>query len=485
MQNGAGDISRERSWTTRTLQALALALAALCCAGQGAGAEIGKGHRLLITNGLQIQACVTRDDTFHLETLMAANYTAVNWIWHANPAWLGTPPGRIQWGSWIGDEASVPPRPGEEPYMSRLVSLSLGDEWHINDEATRSRLVTWFDTVRDIYPDTILHHNNWGTQIGDANLVDFIQRARPDMLCFDTYPWRLDYATRVPLSGSPTAWYTDLRRYRVHAVQNGLPLGTYRQTFHAIQDYDKTAYRDPSPAELWLNTLGALAFGVTFFADFTYNTGASSLFTPPGGDSTPTALYHELARVNAEARNLGKALVHMTPLDRAPNGARPTTDVLLLRGQTRQADGTAALNPLPNGFVPDAESPATSDWRHQRNDPWLTGWTWRNLGEKNDGLPGDVIVAWFRPLDETLSSEIYLMVVNGLVTADSSPRDCRQRVTLDFRTEMKFVQILSRRTAEVQVVPLTILDAKKRLTLDLNGGSGELLKLDTGLPFVH
>jgi hypothetical protein len=176
------------------------------------------------------------------------------------------------------------------------------------------------------------------------------------MLMFDTYPYKSQYVANpppggskvgAPIGGPPTNWYGDLRRYRVHALNAGLPFGAYRQTFHAVQDYDQTVYRDPSPSEQNLNTSGALAFGATYLVDFTYNTGASSLFTPPGGDSTPTAAYARQAENNRRARNLGRSLVHLTALDGAPNGALPTTDILFLRGHT--GPNTTDRTPVPVG----------------------------------------------------------------------------------------------------------------------------------------
>src|SRR5207253_3655000 len=121
--------------------------------------------------------------------------------------------------------------------------------------------------------------------VGDSQLVDFHARAHPDMLCFDTYPWQSVYDTNLtdhtgaPYSGPPTSWYGDLRRYREHSRSAGIPLALYRQTFHAIQDYDGHIFRDPSPSELALQTSVGLAFNAKFFTDFDYNPGAGSLFT--------------------------------------------------------------------------------------------------------------------------------------------------------------------------------------------------------------
>ena len=251
---------------------------------------LSKGHTILIDRGLQVQGMVTKDDVFHRDAYEGANYTAINWLWQSNPEAHGTAPG-FPWARWVGDENQMPSA-GKAPYLDQLIALQLGDEWHLNDPAVRDRAVNWFNAIRNQWPDTILYMNNFGGQVNDAALGDFITRARPDMLSFDTYPFKSDYVTRQPNAppyGSPTSWYGDLRRYRVFALNAEIPLAVYRQTFHAVQDYDQTVYRDPSPSEMNLNTFGALAFGATTFIDFTYNTGASSLFTSPGGDSNPHA----------------------------------------------------------------------------------------------------------------------------------------------------------------------------------------------------
>ena len=458
--------------------------------------DLPKGHRLLIEHGLQIHGMVTKDDLFHLETYANANYTAINWLWEANPSRHGAAPG-FPWARWVADESQMPPRDGagEEPFLSKLIALSLGDEKDLNDPAVREPYVQWFTNVRANYPNTILYANNYGGQVNDAALADFTARAKPDMLAFDTYPWRSNYRTRrpePPAGGSPTAWYGDLRRYREHARQHNVPLATYRQSFHAVQDYDATVYRDPSPSEFRLNTFAALAFNVKFLIDFTYNTGASSFFTTPGGDSNPTPLYAELRQVNKEARNLGKALVHLKPIDDAPSPDRRTTGVQIIRGKHATRPGTTAPNAIPVGFVADPQAPdAYTDWEFGRNDPYLSGWVVANTGTTNDALPGDVIVSWFKVLDESLdgrewSDQVYLMVTNGLSAADAGAAATRQRITLNFRNDpaTTTVQQLSRQTGQVEEIPLPLVNTRRQLVLELEGGTAELFKFKTGAPFV-
>jgi hypothetical protein len=471
-----------------------LAAAVIAVFSPAACAQLSKGRRILIERGLQTQGMVTKDDVFHLATYQNANYSAINWLWESNTSQHGAAPG-YPWVRWVGNENQMPGA-AEAPYLSQLVALQLGDEWHLNDPAVRDRAVNWFNAIRNQWPDTILYMNSYGGQVNDAALGDFITRAQPDMLCFDTYPWRSAWAgpgqAGAPLTGQPTSWYSELRRYRVYAQQFGLPLAVYRQTFHAIQDYDQTVYRDPSPSELNLNTFGALAFGATTFIDFTYNTGASSLFTSPGGDSNPTPLYAQQTEINRRARNLGKSLVHLTGTDDPPNGGDPTLDIMFLRGKT--GPNAADVTPLPIGFIPDGASPNTfSEWVLDRNDPHMVGFAVTNLGTKNGALRGDAIVSWFKPLDASLDDpnaaddQVYFMVVNAMAGPDGTAADYRQRIVINFEnTVTPSLQRLNPDTGEVEIVDLPVVNpqGRRRLTLELDGGAGELFKFNTGDPFI-
>jgi hypothetical protein len=254
-----------------------------------------------------------------------------------------------------------------------------------------------------------------------------------------------------------------------------------------VQAYDQTVYRDPSPSELRLNHFGALAFNAKVLIDFTYNTGASSLFTTPGGDSNPTALLAEKADINRRARNLGRALVRLKPVDDAPGGY--TTSMMFIRG--RNASGT--VNPLPIGFLADPQAPNSySDWEVSRNDPYLRGWTVTNVpGTRNGGYAGDVIISWFKPMDETFdgpnhTNEIYMMVVNGLSDPTGTAADCLQEIRLNFAfpTGLTSVVMLDPVSGQLQTNALPIVNTRRQLALPLNGGDAALFKFATGAPFV-
>jgi hypothetical protein len=480
--------------------------------------ELSKGFKLLVEHGFQIQGLVTKDDVFHLPTYLAANYTTLQWFGESNTSVQGRPPG-LPWSRWASDPEHMPPVGAETPFMSKLVSVSLGDEPDLNSPNQRQKHVDWHNKFRDRYPNTILYTNNWGMQIQDAPYQDFIKRARPDMISFDTYPWQSDYASKKPLpykdpnDGNPREFYNALKFVRAYAYGNNIPFQMYRQSFHAVEDYASRIYRDPSPSEFRLNTFAGLAFGAKSIADFTYNTGATSYFKHPGGDTHKTPLYNELVRVNKRVRNLGKALVRLRPIADSPmsegktSGDSRVTSILFISGQHME-NGKAAFNALPTDFHVDAQAPRDrargdrggySDWEVGRNDPYLSGWRVTPVGArgastKNDGLPGDVIISWFKVLDESFdgpdySDEVYMMVTNGLTAVEGTAADCRQEVQLDFGTPNKAypyttLERLNSDTGKIESMPLDSVGGKRRAVFKVDGGSCELFKFPTGAPFV-
>jgi hypothetical protein len=508
-----------------------------------AQAQLSKGHQILIDRGLQLQALAQDDCYMTLSKLTNANYTSVGWVnspgaHSSRPDWIGPAPGYL-WARWASDQTQMPPQVtpyggDETPMMSQLFALQLGDEWPINDDTKRNELVNWFTAVRTNYPNTILFHSSWGGQIGDGALADFYTRALPDMLNFDTYPWKSVYDTNqpdhvgAPISGPPTSWYGDLRRYRAHAQAAQIPFGAYRQTFHAVEEYEPyNVYRDPSPSELRLNTFGALAFNAKFITDFIYNTGAASLFTKTFNGSGDTqlstnGLYAEITDVNKRAINLGRALIalkpvydlHNTNVANFPNGFPPgpgsndpnfplggyTTSIMFLRGKYLSG-GVTNFTAVPNSLLADPDvagsNPAGTGqaytwWESDKNDPYLRGWVVTNSSSvKNSGLLGDAILAWFTPLDEafdgiTYSNQIYMMVVNGLTSPDGTASNCLQQIRLNFvdTAATTSILMLNPLTGLVTTNVLPVVNTRRQLSVDLAGGDAVLFKFNTGAPFV-
>jgi hypothetical protein len=177
----------------------------------------------------------------------------------------------------------------------------------------------------------------------------------------------------------------------------------------------------------------------------------------------------------------------------------PTTSIEFLRGKYLSG-GVTNYSTLPNSFLAPPSSPsnpagtgvAFTWWEANKNDPYLRGWTVANTpGVKNNGLIGDVIISWFRLLDENLdgtnyTNEIYMMLVNGLTAPDGTAADCLQHITLnliDTPATSKLL-MLDALTGQVVTNTPTLTSGRRLPAFDLNGGDAVLFKFNTGAPFV-
>ena len=439
---------------------------------------LGKGHRVLLEHGLQIQAqsfyhqqdVGVSDYVFDPRPYLNANFTGINWHYHvANPAFTAKYPA-FPWARWVMQPGDVQLTPAEKPYQKALVAIQYKDENSLNDPAVRADFKAWFEAARPNFPNTILYTNQLAFDATDANLSAYLCECRPDMLCMDTY--------RFKLGNTEGTWhiFSDLQRYRKAALgghdgsgKRPIPYAVFTQTFRG-----ENLWRDPSESELRVNHFGAWAFGYTFTSAFTYNYGSSSLFEPGTDTRKPTAAYHQLKQINKRGRHLGPALVRLL-----------STDVRFIAGESKDAAGKIIANPNPID-VPN--------WQFGANDPYLRRWTVTNVGTRNDGLRGDVVLAWFKVLDESFDgpehkNEVYFMVLNALDDPTGSAADCRQTIRLNFQLEGGIDSVLrldqDRGRAERITLPL-IPDGggRRHLTLTYDGGTAELFKFDTGAPFV-
>ncbi|MEA2736090.1 MAG: hypothetical protein QOE14_2541, partial [Humisphaera sp.] len=217
-------------------------------------------------------------------------------------------------------------------------------------------------------------------------------------------------------------------------------------------------------------------------------------------DSNPKPLYEDLQVVNKQARNLGKALVHLKPIADAP-GAPHTTSIMFIRGKHLDTTATPVFNEFPgySGFAIDPQSQNYTDWEFARNDPYLSGpfnsAGTTNLGTLNNALPGDVIISWFKLIDDGwdgagFSDERYFMVTNGLADMNGDELQTQQRIKLNFgsstvRFPYDHLEMLNRDTGLVVDVPLTRINTNTmQLNMVFDGGTSELFKFPTGAPWV-
>ena len=512
-----------------SVTALGVAIAALFFAGAPVGrAQLSKASQILANRGVELQGMVQWDDFFHLSVYTNMNYTSVNFFYTGNPSLLGPAPG-FPWGRWVTDPTQMPPQTEQGPtpentYMSQLLNLELADELNLNDGPTRTNEINWFNSVRSNYPNTILYINNYGGQISDASLGDMIAKGQPDMICFDAYPFMSQYNTSYANSIGPpnnwpfTTWLGNLWRYRQWGISAGIPFATYMQTFNSVESYDSIVYRNPSASELRYNISVALAFNAKMLMDFTYNSGATALFfidrtnyVGYSGDLYTNSLTAEKQDANLRAVHLGRTLACLKPIFdlhntndvnpppgpasgnvNFPDGA--TTSILILKGNP----GTTTNTPEPVGFVDNPAAPSSySWWEFKKNDPYLNGWTVINKGTNNGGVPGQVFISWFKPLDENFdgpayTNEIYFMVVNALTSNSGTAADCLQEIKLNFQTgtnAITAVNLLDPETGLVITTNMPIIagtgtSTKRQLVLDLNGGDAALFKFADGAPFI-
>jgi hypothetical protein len=226
--------------------------------------------------------------------------------------------------------------------------------------------------------------------------------------------------------------------------------------------------------------------------------------------------------VNQRAMNLGKALMRLTPIYdlHNPNDSNPppgpastdtgfadgtTTSIMFLRGRVLSG-GVTNATALPGGLAVDPQASTNPNnpnnliyswWEANKNDPYLNGWVVTNkAGVKNSGLPGEVIIAWFKPLDESFdgasyTNEIYMMVVNGLSDPTGTAANCMQEIKLNFLvgTTITAVVMLDPETGSITTNTMPVIagsgsSTKRQLVLDLNGGDAALFKFADGAPFI-
>jgi hypothetical protein len=301
-----------------------------------------------------------------------------------------------------------------------------------------------------------------------------MSESQPDMMLMDSYRWKVGN-----IEGT---WhlFSDMQRYRKFALLGNdftgtrpIPYGVIPQTFHG-----ENLWRDPSESELRFNHFAAWAMGYKFTSAFTYNYGTSSLFSPGYDTNHPTATYDQLKEVNRQGQNLGHALVRLL-----------SKDVLFVPGQHKDGSGVTVNNDVPIDMLsyPSGFSTAVKD-------PWIRGvQSIANLGTKNDGLKGDFLLSWFQVLDESLdgpsySGEWYFAFTNSLVDPTGSAADTRQTIQMNFaNTVPTQVQRLDRNTGQIELINLEVIPntgGRRRLVVELDGGTADLFKFNTGAPFV-
>jgi hypothetical protein len=439
---------------------------------------LDKGHRILLERGLEIQAASAagfHGGYFPLRDFRLSGFTSIN-VGHDRPYnldWYGTPGEYTAGVVQILDSVSLEPARRAAPHV---VSLQYLDEQDLNYITVRDRTRLWFDARRadHAFDNTLLFTNQFGFQVLENNLRDYMADSKPDMLMMDEY---LIGSTDPALyaNGSPTGVYRAMVKYRKLALAGNdgtgrtpIPYGKYLQAFYLGSDPGsgygsvRVGYR-VSQSDVRLDQFSAWAMGFTFASAFAFDSMKPGydpleplLFDGEGPRPLRTKEFRYIADTNRQSLNLGPTLVRLK-----------STDIRMLTGPLSN----------PSHGIPEWDPAADAD-------PYMTALSAHNPGAVLGGERGDVLVGFFEPLPGLGSGDAahdrYFMVVNGLSGEFALAADAAQVIRLDFDfggSGINSLQRVSRETGLIEDVPL-VSDGGSRYHLEwtLPGGTGDLFR---------
>jgi len=270
----------------------------------------------------------------------------------------------------------------------------------------------------------------------DDFLDDLARIIKPDVLMADVYPFW------VPAKLDPK-WYLKekyfwmLAALRKAGLKHGLPYWIF------VQAYESTGRcRYPSESDLRMQVYSSLAFGFTGIAYFTYDWGRGEDRSLLDHNFQRAPLYHEVAKLNAEVSNLGKALRFLT-----------STDVRYVLAEGVKGGGSVLLS--PKGLAP---------FYHKSRVAKLL----REI-TVHDGVRGEDGLVGFFTDDE---GGEYFMIVNLRHGEDVTADQARMTLNLHFAPSIAKVGRLSRQTGK----PELLVPKGGELTVVLPGGTGDLFK---------
>jgi len=437
---------------------------------------LSRGHRILIERGLQLEATAHPDVTGNFDSARWAesNFTTVLFTAASmtpfNATGYPSAPG-IPWSKIQYNVHSNLLFAGEVPYASTLIRNQLGDEQDLTVQANLDQAKNDFDRFHLEYPNVMVSTSQNAIKFTDAEMRNYMQYAGPDLLMSHRYDMS-------GVGGSRTNFYAGLERYRKLSLEGNdgtgtepIPFGFYSGTYNSISN--------PGPihseSQIRVKSFAPWAFGAKLLNSYVYEYRDSghnftSIFFNSPGTSSPTPQFSYAAETNRQSLNLGPALVRLI-----------STGVRMDMGQ--HMSGVPVANDRPSGVLA---------W-DTLADPYITGISATNLGSKNDGLAGDVIVGYFESIHESFSGpgfedDIYFMIVNGLSDDIGTAVETAQTINLNFNflnSGIDSLLRLSRDTGLIEEVPL-VSDGGSLYHLDLtiDGGTGDLFKFNNGASFL-
>lgn len=324
-------------------------------------AEPFRANRLLIKHGLQLQCWVATDN---YELGGAAGQPAYNMLpsdWaltgFTGPTFFGPPlinPSYFesfpesQWAiakAPHGDQLDVEPTDYEQrngylsdeqkAHIDKLTTVCFGDEEAYSYELV-GKLKAWYDLSRRLYPDVLVHNNQYIGQWTESNMRTYIREAKPDLITYDWYYFHTsDPATYIGARDMAE----DLQIYRNLALEgwNGdksdyLAFGQYILGFT-----NEGTYR-PTESQLRLYYYLTWTLGGKWINWFRYLQGDGyggktaptqwALLLENGMPGQPTHYMDWVNLCNTESKYIGDYLVRLK-----------TTDVRYVAGSDKYTEG--------------------------------------------------------------------------------------------------------------------------------------------------
>jgi len=267
---------------------------------------------------------------------------------------------------WLTDE--------QLQYIDRLVTICFADEPDFRSEDV-SVYAQWFEDFRTRHPDadTLLHINLVNKQWISKQQAEYMREARPDLLTFDNYYFNADNMKKRKYHTMSALIADDTNEYRIYAMggydgsgEEPIPFGQYLQAFDCccVGYYTVSESQKNLVANLTA-TMGGKWLDLFILSYFSVN-----------DDGTLTTHGLEFAEIARELRNLSDHLAQLQTTDVRVVPGRHIWQGLTLRNRPPRT-----VRALKSGSAPHIKSVAT-----------------RNLGDENDGLPGDVFIGSFTVL---------------------------------------------------------------------------------------
>ncbi len=358
--------------------------------------------------------------------------------------------------------------------IDNLVSICFGDEQNFS-ATERGYLKNWFDLSHTLYPNVLVHVNGWLGQMSTATLNEFTTTAKPDILTFDNYYF--DQVQTYKDYQIPARMMDAINTVRPTALAGHdgtgnapIAFGQYLLGYKSGTNQAGTGWYEITESQKYLITNLTFAMGGKWLDMFRWEYDPS-VFLLFDANRNPTRHYYEYAESFRQSRNLGEHLVRLN-----------STDVRVALGK-HMSSSTPVNNSLPGSV----QSFTANTEYHLSNISAV------NLGTQNNGLAGDVVVGYLKPLPGINTNEFftstnpkYFMVVNGLTQGNGlqvaqqhgACNETQQAITLTFdmsNGDISKLRKVDRNTGNAVSVPLTQVSGNTyKVDITLGGGQTDL-----------